>query len=318
MEFLTDVLHRHGALIVFGVVFAEQAGLPLPAWPLLVAAGVLIGTEHMGLVPAVGAAFLATLFADGLWYLAGQRRGRPVLALLCRIALEPDTCIRRTEEFFRMHGPHALLLAKFVPGFSTVAPPLAGVVGIGPLNFLLYDSLGTALWVGSGLALGYAVGTGTPEMVAHGTHITPLVGAAVAALLAGCLGAKAWRRRAELKRAPRITVTEVLERLEAGQAVFFVDLRSTVHRHEVPGIAGAMTMSMVDLAGQAAVLPRDRAIVFYCACPRDASSAEATLVLRRLGFEQVWALAGGIEAWRALAKKPEVEMRVSDEQAVAA
>lgn len=318
MEFLTDVLHRHGALIVFGVVFAEQAGLPLPAWPLLVAAGVLIGTEHMGLIPAAGAALFATLVADGLWYLAGQRRGRPVLALLCRIALEPDTCVRRTEEFFRMHGPHALVLAKFIPGFSTAAPPLAGVVGIGPLNFLLYDSLGTALWVGSGLGLGYACGAGTPLVAALGTHMAPLVGATVAALLAVYLGAKAWRRRAELKQAPRITVTEVLERLNTGEAVRFVDLRSAVHRHEVPGIAGAVTMGLADLAGQAAALPKDRTIVFYCGCPRDASSAEATLVLRRLGFEQAWALAGGIEAWRAMVKQPTVGLSVSDEQAVAA
>ncbi|HSE58872.1 MAG TPA: VTT domain-containing protein [Nitrospiraceae bacterium] len=318
MEFLTDVLHRHGALILFGAVFAEQAGLPLPAWPLLVAAGVLIGMEHMGLIPAAGAALLATLVADGLWYLAGQRRGRSVLALLCRIALEPDTCVRRTEEFFRMHGPHALLLAKFIPGFSTAAPPLAGVVGIGPLNFLLYDALGTALWVGSGLGLGYAFGAGTPLVAALGTHMAPLVGATVAALLGVYLGAKAWRRRAELKQAPRITVTEVLERLNTGEAVLFVDLRSAVHRHEVPGIAGAVTMSLADLAGQAAALPKDGTIVFYCACPRDASSAEATLLLRRLGFEQAWALAGGIEAWRAMVKQPTVGLSVSDEQAVAA
>jgi membrane protein DedA with SNARE-associated domain len=128
MDVMTDILHRHGSLVVFGVVLAEQLGLPLPALPLLVAAGVLIGTGHLGLFPAVGAAFVATLLADWLWYVAGQRRGRPILTLLCRIALEPDTCVRRTENVFRTHGPHALVLAKFVPGLSTIAPPLAGVV----------------------------------------------------------------------------------------------------------------------------------------------------------------------------------------------
>lgn len=299
MEFITDILHHHGALVLFGVVLAEQLGLPFPALPLLVAAGVLIGTGHIGLISAAGAAFFATLLADGLWYLAGQRRGRSVLALLCKIALEPDTCVRRTEDIFRTHGPHSLVLAKFIPGLSTIAPPLAGVVGLGPVSFLLYDSLGTALWVGSGLGIGYAFGAGAPETAAQATQFTPVVGIAVAVLITIYVAAKAWRRKVALKRAPRITVSEVMEKLKAGEPLLFVDLRSVADQLETPGIPGAVPMRSEDLAGQAAALPRDRMIVFYCACPQDASSAQATLTLRRLGFETVWALAGGLTAWRA-------------------
>jgi membrane protein DedA with SNARE-associated domain len=116
MELSADILHRHGELVLFGVVLLEQLGLPSPALPLLVAAGVLIGTGQIGLFPAVSAALLATLLADGLWYIAGQQRGRSVLAVLCKIALEPDTCVRQTEGIFRTHGPHALVLAWHITG----------------------------------------------------------------------------------------------------------------------------------------------------------------------------------------------------------
>ncbi len=311
MDVMTDILHRHGTLVLFAVVLAEQLGLPLPALPLLVAAGMLVGTGHIGLIPAVSAAFTATLLADGLWYLAGQRRGRSVLALLCKVALEPDTCVRRTEDIFRTHGPHSLVLAKFIPGLSTIAPPLAGVVGLAPSLFLLYDSIGTALWIGLGVGIGYAFGAGAPHIAAHATQVTPLVGLALAALMMVYVAGKAWRWRRELKRAPRITVAEVKERLNAGEAILFVDLRSADDRREEPGITDAWAMSMDSLSRQLHVLPRDRTIVFYCACPEDASSAQATVLVRRTGHERAWALEGGITAWQAHEAERDAMLRLA-------
>jgi len=299
---VTEILHRHGALVLFAVVFAEQVGLPLPALPLLVAAGVLIGTGHVGLLNAMLAAVLATMLADGIWYLAGQWRGRPVLSFLCRIALEPDACVRRTENFFRLHGPRSLVVAKFIPGLSTIAPPLAGIVGLGPIAFLLYDGLGTALWVGAGLGTGYAFGTGAPNIMAAATQMTPLLAIAAAGVTLLYIGLKAWRRY-ELRRAPRIAAGEVARRMEAGVPLLFVDLRPLEHQKEVPGIQGAMSMSLDDLTRTAISLPRDRDIVFYCACPADASSVQAAKLLREKGFTRVWPLAGGIEAWRAATVK---------------
>ncbi len=301
---VTEILHRHGALVLFAVVFAEQVGLPLPALPLLVAAGVLIGTGHVGLVSAVLAAVLATVLADGIWYVAGQWRGRPILNFLCRIALEPDACVRRTEDFFRLHGPRSLVVAKFIPGLSTIAPPLAGIVGLGPVAFFLYDGLGTVLWVGIGLGTGYAFGTAAPAVMAQATQMTPLVAMGAAGLTFLYIGLKAWRRY-ELRRAPRIAAGEVARRLETGEPLLFVDLRSPEHQREVPGIRGAVSMSLDDLARRATSLPTDRDIVFYCACPADASSVQAAQLLREKGFTRVWPLAGGIEAWRAATVKSE-------------
>ena len=299
---VTEILHRHGALVLFAVVFAEQVGLPLPALPLLVAAGVLIGTGHVGLWSAVLAAVLATVLADGIWYAAGQWRGRPILNFLCRIALEPDACVRRTEDFFRLHGPRSLIVAKFIPGLSTIAPPLAGIVGLGPVAFLLYDGLGTGLWVGIGLGTGYAFGTGAPGVMAQATQMTPLIALGAAGLTLLYIGLKAWRRY-ELRRAPRIPAAEVVRKMEAGVPLLFVDLRPQEHQREVPGIRGALSMSLDDLARTAISLPKDRDIVFYCACPADASSVQAAKLLREKGFTRVWPLAGGIEAWRAATVK---------------
>lgn len=299
---VTEILHRHGALVLFAVVFAEQVGLPLPALPLLVAAGVLIGTGHVGLVSAILAAVLATLLADGIWYMAGRWRGRPVLSFLCRIALEPDACVRRTENFFRLHGPRSLVAAKFIPGLSTIAPPLAGIVGLGPLAFILYDGLGTALWVGAGLGTGYAFGTGAPGIMAQATQMTPLVAMGVAGLTFLYIGLKVWRRY-ELQRAPRIAADEVVRKMEAGVPIMFVDLRPLEQQREAPGIQGAVSMSLDNLARMATALPKDRDIVFYCACPADASSVQAAKLLRDKGFTRVWPLAGGIEVWRATSKK---------------
>ena len=295
---VTDILNRHGALVLFAVVFAEQVGFPLPALPLLVAAGVLIGAGHVGLLSATFAAMLATVLADGIWYVAGQWRGRPVLSFLCRIALEPVACVRRTEDFFRLHGPRSLVVAKFIPGLSTIAPPLAGIVGLGPIAFLLYDGLGTALWVGIGLGTGYALGTGAPDIAAQASMMTPLLAVGATSLTIMYLGFKGWRRY-ELRRAPRIAADVVARKVEAGESLLFVDLRSPDHQKEVPGIRGALSMKLNDLLHNAVSLPKDRDIVLYCACPADATSVQAANVLRERGYPRAWPLAGGIEAWYA-------------------
>ena len=124
MDQVAEFLTRHGYLVLFGTVFVEQIGLPLPAIPILLAAGALARTGHMDFMPVVALALLASLTSDCIWYEIGRRRGGRVLGLLCRISLEPDTCVRKTESVFARHGTRSLLIAKFVPGLSTAAPPM--------------------------------------------------------------------------------------------------------------------------------------------------------------------------------------------------
>ena len=107
---------RHGYLLIFFNVFLEQLGLPIPTQPILLAFGALAGAGKMSYPMGLALAVLATLAADTLWYFLGRRRGAAVLRLLCRISLEPDSCVRQTESVFLRYGPRALLFAKFVPG----------------------------------------------------------------------------------------------------------------------------------------------------------------------------------------------------------
>src|SRR5512143_955507 len=132
LQFLAD----HGASVLFWVVFVEQIGLPIPAMPLLIAAGALVGSGKMSVATALLIPVVASLPPDMAWYYLGRIKGGKVLGFLCRMSLEPDSCVRSTENLFHQHGPRALLVAKFIPGFSTVAPPLAGIVGMGAASFL--------------------------------------------------------------------------------------------------------------------------------------------------------------------------------------
>jgi len=290
---------QYGALLLFAVIFAEQVGLPVPAIPILVAAGALAGLGQMNLWSTVGVASLATLLADVVWYELGRRRGRSVLGLLCRIAIEPDSCVRSTERFFTKHGKHSLLLAKFVPGLSTIAPPLAGIVGISVPVFLFWDGLGTALWVGSGVGMGYVFSGQFEEAVGYMSHAGTVIGVVASILVGSYVTWKLARRYHLAHRIPRVTMEEVAQKLERDEPVAFIDVRVLEETTQDPGIPEARLIPAADLAERYAELPADRDLVLYCACPHDAASAQAAMWLRKKGFVRVWPLAGGLGAWRA-------------------
>ena len=141
MEDWVGFLVEHGAAVLFFIVLAEQIGLPLPAVPFLLAAGALAGAGQMNLGLAIAVAVLASLIGDFVWYYLGVYRGRQALALLCRISLEPDSCVRRTESFFVRHGMWSLVFAKFFPGLNTVMPALAGLFKVTLLRFVVFNGL---------------------------------------------------------------------------------------------------------------------------------------------------------------------------------
>lgn len=292
-------LMQYGAMVLFAVVFIEQIGLPLPAIPVLIAAGVLAGTGHMNLWTTIGITVGAALLADWIWYELGRQRGRRVLGWLCRIALEPDSCVRRTEEFFVQHGPHSLVLAKFIPGLSTIAPPLAGIVGLRLPVFLLYDGLGAVIWAGSSVGLGYFFSDRIEQALAYGNHLVPVTGIAALGMLAAYVLYKAVSRRRQLSQVPRMTVEELAERLEGDRPPLLIDVRGRTAAEAETGLPGALLMPIAELNQRYMNLPKDRDLVLYCACPTDASSAQGALTLRRLGFERVWVLQGGVTAWQA-------------------
>ena len=262
-----EFLVRHGSAVVFGFVLAEQIGLPIPAIPVLLAAGALAGAGKLNLVVALVVATLASLLADVVWYLIGRVRGAGVLGLLCRISLEPDSCVRRTENIFVRHGARSLLVAKFVPGFSTVAPPLAGIIGMGLARFAFFTGLGGALWAGAFIGLGFVFANQLEEVAA----IAGLLGTRVLVLgvaaLAAYIGWKWIARQRFLRRIriARISPEDLKAKLDAGEPMVVVDVRGALDFEAEPHvIPGALHLTTEEMEARHHEIPRDREIVLYC------------------------------------------------------
>ena len=181
---INSFLHQYGNSVVFGSALLEESGLPLPATPVFIAAGMAAGAGDMSLPAILGLAISGFLLGDILWFFLGRWRGRQVLEFLCRIALEPDSCVRQTQDLFTRYGLRSLLIAKFLPGFlSTVTPPLAGMSGMRVSVFLLVDSVGALLYGVCFVMLGYCFHNQLQQLVAALASIGGSALAVVAVLL---------------------------------------------------------------------------------------------------------------------------------------
>ncbi|HWV99407.1 MAG TPA: DedA family protein/thiosulfate sulfurtransferase GlpE [Candidatus Acidoferrum sp.] len=297
----TQFLINHGLPLVFAAVFVEQMGLPLPALPWLLAAGALSAAGKLSLPSAVAVTALACLIADSIWFYLGRYRGNQVLALLCRISLEPDSCVRRTQNVFTKYGLRGVFVAKFLPGMSTVAPPLAGMSGMGAARFLFVDGAGSLFYGFCLLGFGYLFSHQVEQIAAAITRIGGSALSLVIGLAALYVAYKYWQRQRLLHelRMARITVAELRGKLDAGETPLILDLRSNAAVEQDPVlIQGAIHLSMEDIERRESEFPRDRDIIVYCSCPNEVSSARLALRLQRKGFTRVRPLLGGIDAWR--------------------
>ena len=263
-----EALLAYGYFLLVAFVLAEQVGLPVPAVPLLLGVGALSGVGRMSLPVALAAAVAASLPADIVWYELGRRRGARVLALLCRISLEPDSCVRRTENLFMRRGRGALLIAKFFPGLSTVAPPLAGMVGMARWQFIALDTAAAALWAGTWLLIGYVFSDALELVASRADRLGNAVIVVVGMALAFYVGFKFVQRRRFLRslRVARITPEELRRQLDAGdETLAIVDTRSPLDVHAAPyAIPGAVWIPAEDIARRSDELPKRREIVLYC------------------------------------------------------
>lgn len=266
MSEATDFLLRHGHAVVFGWVLAEQLGLPVPAIPVLLAAGALAKGGQISPTVTILAAILASFLADTTWFWIGRRRGVGIMHWLCRISLEPDSCVRRTEEVYARHGARFLLLAKFLPALSTAAPPLAGAFGMRFYRFLLFDTLGTLIWAGAFVLLGVLLSDQLERVVATFGMLGNWLGWASLAL-GVYLAAKYAHRRRFLRsvRMARISPEELKGRLDAGEDIVIVDLRSSLDFEAEPAsIPGSVRVAQDELLEHHERIPRDREIVLFC------------------------------------------------------
>jgi len=300
MSGFIEFLITYGLPLLFVAILVEQLGLPLPAAPWLLAVGALSVDAKFSALAGIAVAVIACLVADSTWFYLGRHQGNRLLGLLCRISLEPDSCVRRTENAFTRYGLRTLLVSKFIPGLNTVAAPLAGASKVSARRFLLFDATGSLIYASGYILLGYCFRNQIEQIVAALAGIGKGALLLVASLFVAYLGFKLWRRQMLLRelRMTRITVAELRQKLDAGESPLIFDLRANPDGGDELIIPGAIRISMDDL-GKSTEIPRDRDIIVYCACPNEVSAARVALKLRQKGFTRVRPLKGGIEAWRA-------------------
>lgn len=262
-----EFLLHHGYVVLLAWVFAEQAGAPLPSLPLLLAAGALAGSHQMSFFASLFVAVFAAVLADSCWYHLGRTKGIKILQFLCKISIEPDSCVRRTQGIFSRQGARSLIVAKFIPGLGAVAPPLAGIFHMRHRRFLLFDTAGSTLWAGTFLGLGYVFSSEIELIAERAASLGGWLGVLLVAVLASYLSYKFIARHRFLRelRIARITVEDLKQKLDVGEEIAIVDLRHSVEFEADPGIIpGALHMDAQNLEEHDEYLPRDREVVLYC------------------------------------------------------
>jgi len=267
MSKLVAYVTQYGMALVFANVLVEQIGIPIPALPTLIVAGALARDGKLSLSGLIFAAAVASLAADSIWYALGRRYGNRVLKTLCRVSLSPDSCVRHTESIFERWGMASLVASKFITGFSTVAPPLAGAMGAGLPSFLFYDLLGTVLWAGGGLLIGFIFHRAIDDVLSFlegmGTGALYLLGAGLLLFVLY----KWWQRRRFYKalRMARITVEQLRALFEKGEKPVVVDVRAAGERLRDPRrIPGATTMDVTELDAKLPGISPEVEVVLYC------------------------------------------------------
>jgi membrane protein DedA with SNARE-associated domain/rhodanese-related sulfurtransferase len=301
MQQLVSLLEQYGLSFVFLNVLAEQAGVPIPAYPTLIVAGALVARADYTVSQLLLAAVVASMIADLGWYLAGARLGRPVLRTLCRISLSPDSCVRQTESIYLRWGAPSLLVAKFIPGFAAVATALAGSIGTPLWAFLLFDALGALLWS----ALAVTIGMRFREAVNDILSVLEQLGkwglVTVIAAFTLVIVLKWWQRQRFYRqlRMARISVAELRDLLDRGEFPVILDVRSPLTQKQDGHIPGAIAVNAQTFGETLPALPASGEVIVYCACPNEASAALVAKRLIKHGYSRVRPLHGGIDAWIA-------------------
>jgi len=296
---LIELLQQYGLGLVFLNVLALQAGLPLPAYPTLIAAGALAAAGGTPVYQLVGVGVAGALIADSGWYIAGRKFGMRILGTLCRVSLSQDTCVRQTESIFQRFGPSSMLFAKFVPGFASVATAMAGAIRLSYLKFVAFDAVGATLWVGVGVGLGYlfrdAIGELMAKLASLGQYGVMLVVAGFALYILF-----KWYRRyvfTRQLRMDRVTVDELRNLIDENRVQALVDVRSALTQAATGRIPGARAIDMKKIDEGLKGVPVDGEVILYCACPNEATAVKVAQRLRKAGFRRIRPLLGGIDAW---------------------
>jgi membrane protein DedA with SNARE-associated domain/rhodanese-related sulfurtransferase len=296
------VLIDYRILVITANVMANQLGLPVPVVPTLIVGGALAAQGAISPTQLFVGALAACLLADSVWFLAGRIYGNGVMKLLCRISLTPDSCVSETQSRFERWGSNALIVAKFVPGLSLIAPPLAGATHMGWLRFLLYSALGSSAWLGVALLGGMLFRRQIEALMPRIADFGLAAVSVFCVLLVVYIAYKWWERMRfyAVLRMAQIEASELHELMGTPPPPLVIDVRSaTAVQLEPRCIPGSRHIPLTDVQQHLGDLPRDRDIISYCTCPNEASAAQVAKVLLDNGFKKVRPLHGGLDAWVA-------------------
>jgi membrane protein DedA with SNARE-associated domain len=267
MNEVVQFITQHGYSLVFLSVLADQAGVPVPAAPMLLAAGALAGQGWIHFLPAFLLGVVAALASNVFWYWIGRTKGASVLSLLCRISLNPDSCVRNTAALFSRYGARSLLVAKFIPGLNTIAPPLAGIVRMPFAPFLVYDGLGAGVWVGVMIGLGYAFSQQIEVLAESALRMGFILVLVLVGGLAAFISWKYAQRYKFLRQifTARISPVELKEKMARGEELAIFDVRHSLEFQADPQmIPGAAYFPLEKWKEEDYSLLRDKEVIVYC------------------------------------------------------
>ncbi|TFW19090.1 VTT domain-containing protein [Duganella callida] len=301
MANLILLLQEYGVLIVFAIVLIEQIGMPIPAFPVLIVAGAMSVDGDTPWYAILAVAMLACLISDTFWFRAGRYYGKRILKLLCKISLSPDYCVSQTEDNFTRWGAKVLIVAKFIPGFNIIAPPLAGAMGTRGRTFVGFAMMGSCLWAGTGIAIGAFFHTSVDQVL----DILSTMGTTALIVLLVLLALFVTFKYVERKRfhqsveIERITIDDFKDLMEQGNEPVLIDARSVTAQMLDPAVPGALLFNGGEPTPDIIALDKGRHIIVYCSCPNDVTAAHVAKGLISHGYHRARPLHGGLDAWNA-------------------
>src|SRR2546427_10216452 len=267
-DFLSLIAH-HGYAVVFLVVLAEAVGLPVPAAIALLAAGAAVASGALRAPVLLLVAVIGMLIGDSLLFVLGRYMGWSLLGWLCKLSANPETCILRSAESFYKRGKITLVIAKFIPGVNTMAPPLAGSMKMRFLQFLRLDLAGATLYVAAYLALGFLFRDFLKTIMRGFLTARHALTAVLLIALLAYVVYRVWlfRKYAVYRVVPRVQVQELAQKLASEQngRILIVDVRS--HGYYDAGterIKGSIRLEPNNLSDELKTLPKNKDIYLYC------------------------------------------------------
>jgi membrane protein DedA with SNARE-associated domain/rhodanese-related sulfurtransferase len=298
MESWVSNLAAHGYAILFTAVFLEAVGFPVPAALALLIAGGASATGSLQGAYVVLGALAAMLAGDTLMFVIGRYTGWWLLGILCRISLNPESCILRSADSFYRRGRKLLVIAKFIPGINTMAPPLAGCMNMRLVQFIRLDLAGAALYIAAYFIVGFAF-SGALQAITKGYRtFGRIVGWAVIALIAGYVALQLWRwiKERRLRPVSYAIPSEAAHAVKAGACIYDVRSHGYLDRKAVR-ITGSRRLDPHALHQSNEEFPAGQPVFVYCTCVREATSVRVARELEKTGV-RVAVIKGGLRAWR--------------------